>query len=187
MGDAPSKEKKQDERLQLLVNESFINFLVAENKNNEDMYIRNPHNALYYCGRRYGVMLDPEIHKMRDAYLNQLLDARKIELTNSNYRIHNTGLFWGNLSINFIYHAPNEKKLHLQWYQQRNNREYDIYLMTQDWNYMRRTAKLENEQGDRQDFYCFNIEKPAEGISYIEYFCQLVETEFKEFIENNNI
>lgn len=187
MGDAPSKEKKQDERLQLLVNESFINFLVAENKNNEDMYIRNPHNALYYCGRRYGVMLDPEIHKMRDAYLNQLLDARKIELTNSNYRIHNTGLFWGNLSINFIYHAPNEKKLHLQWYQQRNNREYDIYLMTQDWNYMRRTAKLENEQGDRQDFYCFNVEKPTDSISYIKYFCQLVEAEFKEFIENNDI
>lgn len=186
MGDAPSKEKKQDERLQLLANESFVNFLVAENKNNEDMYIRHPHNALYYCGRRYGVMLNPEIHKMRDAYLNQLLDARKIELTNNNYRINNTGLFWGNLSINFIYHAPNGKDLHLQWYQQRNNREYDIYLMTQDWNYMRRTAKLENAQGDRQDFYCFNVEKPADGISYIEYFCQLVEAEFNEFIENNN-
>ena len=183
MGDAPSEEKKQDERLQLLANESFVTFLVKENKNNEDMYIRDPHNALYYCGRKYGVMLE---HKMRDSYLNQLLDANKIELTDSNNRIADTGLFWGNFSINFIYHA-NGKDLHLQWYRQRNNREYDIYLMTEDWNYMRRTTKLENEQGDRQDFYCFNIEKPADGISYIEYFCQLVETEFKEFIENNNI
>ena len=183
MGDAPSEEKKQDERLQLLANESFVTFLVKENKNNEDMYIRDPHNALYYCGRKYGVMLE---HKMRDSYLNQLLDANKIELTDSNNRIADTGLFWGNFSINFIYHA-NGKDLHLQWYRQRNNREYDIYLMTEDWNYMRRTTKLENEQGDRQDFYCFNIEKPADGISYIEFFCQLVETEFKEFIENNNI
>ena len=183
MGDAPSEEKKQDERLQLLANESFVTFLVKENKNNEDMYIRDPHNALYYCGRKYGVMLE---HKMRDSYLNQLLDANKIELTDSNNRIADTGLFWGNFSINFIYHA-NGKDLHLQWYRQRNNREYDIYLMTEDWNYMRRTTKLKNEQGDRQDFYCFNIEKPADGISYIEYFCQLVETEFKEFIENNNI
>lgn len=183
MGDAPSEEKKQDERLQLLANESFVTFLVKENKNNEDMYIRDPHNALYYCGRKYGVMLE---HKMRDSYLNQLLDANKIELTDSNNRIADTGLFWGNFSINFIYHA-NGKDLHLQWYRQRNNREYDIYLMTEDWNYMRRTTKLENGQGDRQDFYCFNIEKPADGISYIEYFCQLVETEFKEFIENNNI
>lgn len=154
MGDAPSEEKKQDERLQLLANESFVTFLVKENKNNEDMYIRDPHNALYYCGRKYGVMLE---HKMRDSYLNQLLDANKIELTDSNNRIADTGLFWGNFSINFIYHA-NGKDLHLQWYRQRNNREYDIYLMTEDWNYMRRTTKLENEQGDRQDFYCFNIE-----------------------------
>lgn len=183
MGDAPSEEKKQDERLQLLANESFVTFLVNENKNNEDMYIRDPHNALYYCGRKYGVMLE---HKMRDSYLNQLLDANKIELTDSNNRIADTGLFWGNFNINFIYHT-NGKDLHLQWYRQRNNREYDIYLMTEDWNYMRRTTKLENEQGDRQDFYCFNIEKPADSISYIEYFCQLVETEFKEFIENNNI
>ena len=163
--------------------QSMPSQLVKENKNNEDMYIRDPHNALYYCGRKYGVMLE---HKMRDSYLNQLLDANKIELTDSNNRIADTGLFWGNFSINFIYHA-NGKDLHLQWYRQRNNREYDIYLMTEDWNYMRRTTKLENEQGDRQDFYCFNIEKPADGISYIEYFCQLVETEFKEFIENNNI
>ena len=186
-GDAPSEEKKQDERLRILEDESFVRFLVKENKNNEDMYIRNPHNALYFCGRKYGVMLDPEIHEIRDFYLNRLFDAGIIELTDSNRRIDGTGLFWGNLDINFIYHATNEKDLHLQWYQQRNNNTYDIYLMTQDWNYMERKTKLENEQGDKQNFYCFNVEKPTDSISDIEQFCHQVETEFKEFIENNNV
>ena len=187
MGSAPSKEKKQDERLQLLADESFVEFLVKENEKNEDMYIRNPHNALYYCRNKYGVMLDPEIHKKRDYYLNRLLEEGKIELTESNRRIADTGLFWGNLSINFIYHAPNGKNLHLQWYQQRTNNTYDIYLMAEDWHYMGRSTKLEDEQGDRQNYYCFNIEKPADNISDIEYFCQQVETEFKEFIENEAV
>lgn len=180
----PPEEKKEDERLQRLADESFVNFLVTENKNNADMYIRNPHNALYYCGCKYGVMLD---HKMRDSYLNRLLEEGKIELTENNRRIADTGLFWGDLNINFIYHASNGKNLHLQWYQQRNNENYDIYLMTQDWRYIERKTKLENEQGDRQKYYCFNVEKPAENDSDIEHFCRQVETEFKEFIENNNI
>lgn len=182
MGNAPSKEKKHDERLQLLADESFVKFLITENKNNEDMYIRNPHNALYYCGRKYGVMLDPETHKKRDYYLNRLLEEGKIELTESNRRIADTGLFWGNFSINFIYHAPSGKNLYLQWYQQRDNRKYDIYLMTHNWSHMERNTKLENEQGDKQNFYCFNVEKPTEDISDIKNFCLQVETEFKEFI-----
>lgn len=30
MGDAPSEEKKENERLQILANESFVKFLVSE-------------------------------------------------------------------------------------------------------------------------------------------------------------
>lgn len=178
MGDAPSEEKKENERLQILANESFVKFLVSENTNNENLYIRHPHDALYYCGNMYGVMLD---YPMRDTYLNHLLDAGIIELTDSNKRIAGTGLFWGYLSINFIYHV-NGKELYLRWNKQSNNKEYDIYLMTQEWDYKRRSIVLENEQGDKKQYYCFNIAEPSDGTSYINSFCQQVETEFAEFI-----
>ena len=180
MGDAPSEEKKENERLQILANESFVKFLVSENTNNENLYIRHPHDALYYCGNMYGVMLD---YPMRDTYLNHLLDAGIIELTDSNKRIAGTGLFWGYLSINFIYHV-NGKELYLQWNKQSNNKEYDIYLMTQEWDYKRRSIVLENEQGDKKQYYCFNIAEPSDGTSYINSFCQQVETEFAEFISD---
>lgn len=177
MGHSPSNETKSD-KIRLLANESFVRFLVSENTNNWNLYIRHPHDALYYCGYKYGVMLN---YPMRDTYLNQLLDAGIIELTDSNKRIAGTGLFWGNLSINFIYHV-NGKELYLQWYKQSNNKEYDIYLMTQEWDYKRRNIVLENEQGDKKQYYCFNIAKPSDGTPYIKSFCQQVETEFAEFI-----
>lgn len=179
MGHSPSNETKS-EKIRLLANESFVKFLVSENTHNWNLYIRHPHDALYYCGYKYGVMLN---YPMRDTYLNRLLDAGIIELTDSNKRIAGTGLFWGNLSINFIY----RKELYLQWYKQSNNREYDIYLMTQEWDYKRRSIVLENEQGDKKQYYCFNIAKPSDGTSYIDSFCQQVETEFAEFISEKNI
>ena len=177
MGHSPSNETKS-EKIRLLANESFVRFLVSENTNNWNLYIRHPHDALYYCGYKYGVMLN---YPMRDAYLNRLLDAGFIELTDSNKRIAGIGLFWGNLSINFIYHV-NGKELYLQWYKQRNNKEYDIYLMTQEWDYKRRPIVLENEQGDKKQYYCFNIAEPSDGTSHIDCFYQQVETEFAEFI-----
>ena len=178
MGYSPSEETKQDRRLQLLANKSFVDFLVKENTNNWNLYIRHPHDALYYCRWKYGVMLN---YPIRDLYLNQLYDAKIIELTNRNKRIGDTGLFWGDFNINFIY----RKILYLQWNQQRNNKEYDIYLMypmAQGWNRMRRPTASGNKQDDKKEYYCFNIAEPSDGISYIENFCQQVETEFAEFI-----
>ena len=169
MGYPPSEEMKQDRKLQLLSNKSFVDFLVKENTNNWNLYIRHPHDALYYCGWKYGVMLN---YPVRDLYLNQLLDVEIIELTNRNKRIEGTGLFWGDFDINFIY----RRRLYLQWYRQGN-----IYLMTKDWTYMKRPTALENEQGDKKQFYCFNITKPSDGISFVENFCKQIETEFAEF------
>ena len=169
MGYPPSEEMKQDRKLQLLSNKSFVDFLVKENTNNWNLYIRHPHDALYYCGWKYGVMLN---YPVRDLYLNQLLDVEIIELTNRNKRIEGTGLFWGDFDINFIYRW----RLYLQWYRQGN-----IYLMTKDWTYMKRPTALENEQGDKKQFYCFNITKPSDGISFVENFCKQIETEFAEF------
>lgn len=181
MGHSPSNETKSD-KIRLLANESFVRFLVSENTNNWNLYIRHPHDALYYCGWKYGVMLN---YSIRDLYLNQLLDAGIIELTNRNKRIEGTGLFWGDFNINFIYHTHNGKILYLQWNQQRNNKEYDIYLMysmAQGWNRKRRPTVSGNEQDDKKEYYCFNIAEPSDGISYIESFCQQVEAEFAGFI-----
>lgn len=176
-GDSPSKETKQDRRLQVLADENFVKFLVCKNTDNRDMYIRDPHDALYYCGRKCGVMLS---YELRDSWLNKLLEERKIELTESNSRIENTGLFWGDFSINFIYLLKNGKSLHLQWFQQRNDICYDIYLMTEDWNYKRRENRLVDAQGERQEYYCFNID---DGNPSADHFEQQIETEFKVFLD----
>ena len=179
MGDGPAEQTSDDRRMRLLTDESLLSFLVTENKNDLDMYIRNPHDALYYCGYKYGVMLNFE---RRDACLNQLLDARIIELTDKNLRIENTGLFWGEFNINFLYHARNGRTLPLQWNQQRNDNTYDIYLMTDEWSKKKRPTLLENIKDDRKEYYCFNVEKPSDDTSVVEQFCNQVEEEFAEFI-----
>ena len=175
MGDGPSEKTSDDRRMRLLTDESMVSFLVTENKNESDMYIRDPHDALYYCGYKYGVMLNFE---RRDTYLNLLLDEGVIELTDRNRRIDNTGLFWGDFNINFLYHARNGHTLHLQWYQQRNYNAYDIYLMTNEWSYKMRPDSLENELGDRKKYYCFNVEIPNDDTSIIEQFHKQVEENF---------
>lgn len=190
MGDKPSTEWKPDRRLRLLSSRSLIEHLVKENPKGQDMYIRYPHDSLYYCGRKYGVMLSyPE----RDKCLNELLKNNKIELvTDWNKKIDiekdeygdKDVVFWGDLNIHFVYHTKNGHSLHLQWYRGGSSTEYDIYLMNEDWEYKKRTTHMEKEHGDRKRFYCFNfnIDKSS-GKSLADQFCSQVETEFAEFIE----
>lgn len=186
----PSKERKVDRRLRLLSSRSLIEHLVKENPKGQDMYIRYPHDSLYYCGMKYGVMLSyPE----RDKCLNELLKNNKIELvTDWNKKIDiekdeygdKDVVFWGDLNIHFVYHTKNGHSLHLQWYRGGSSTEYDIYLMNEDWEYKKRTTHMEKEHGDRKRFYCFNfnIDKSS-GKSLADQFCSQVETEFAEFIE----
>lgn len=186
----PSKERKEDRRLRLLACKSLIERIVAKNTQGQDMYIRDPYDALHYCGRKYGVMLS---YQKRDKCLNELLnmgEKKKIVLTDQNkpiiipkaeYGDENVVLFWGNLDINFVYCPENAKPLHLQWYRGRSKTEYDIYLMNEDWTY----KTLEDEKGDRKRLYCFNLHiDESSGKSLADQFCQQVETEFAEFIKN---
>ena len=193
MGEGPSKEKKPNEQrrqLRLLSSRSLIEHLVKENPKGQDMYIRNPHDSLYYCGSKYGVMLN---YEKRDQCLNELLKNNKIELvTDWNKKIDiekdeygdKDVVFWGDLNIHFVYHTKNGHSLHLQWYRGGSSTEYDIYLMNEDWEYKKRTTHMEKEHGDRKRFYCFNfnIDKSS-GKSLADQFCSQVETEFAEFIE----
>lgn len=187
----PSKERKEGRRLRLLSSKSLIEHLVAENAQGLDMYIRSPHDALHYCGRKYGVMLSyPE----RDKCLNELLRNNKIKLVadwNEDKYIEKDEygdedvVFWGNLDINFTYRPENGKPIHLQWYRGRSSTEYDIYLMNEDWTYKIRPTPLEDEKGDRKRLYCFNLHiDESSGKSLADQFCKQVETEFAEFIKN---
>ncbi len=187
----PSKERKMDRRLRLLSSSSLIEYLVAKNAQGLDMYIRNPHDALHYCGRKYGVMLN---YEKRDQCLNELLKNNKIELVadwNKKIDIEKDDygdkdvVFWGDLNIYFVYHAKNGHSLHLQWYRGGSSTEYDIYLMNEDWGYKIRTTHMEKEHGDRKRYYCFNFNiDESSGESLADQFCLQVEEEFAEFIKN---
>lgn len=190
MGEGPSTERKSDRRLRLLSSRSLIEHLVKENPKGQDMYIRYPHDSLYYCGRKYGVMLSyPE----RDKCLNELLNIGKIDLTEPNERIiiskdeygDEDVVFWGSLDINFVYYPENGEPLHLQWYQGGSSAEYEIYLMNEDWKYKIRSTPLENEKGDRKRLYYFNLNiDESSDESLVKQFCIQAETEFAEFIKN---
>ena len=191
MGAEPSKERKEDRQLRLLSSKSLIEHLVKKNAQGLDMYIRDPHDALHYCGRKYGVMLS---YQERDKCLNELLNKEKgkIVLTDQNERIiilkdeygDEDVVFWGDLNINFVYCPENGKPLHLQWYRGRSSTEYDIYLMNEDWTYKIRPTPLENGQGNRKRFYCFNLIDESPGKSLANQFCKQVKEEFGEFIKN---
>ena len=186
----PSKERKEDRWLRLLSSKSLIEHLVAENAQGLDMYIRSPHDALYYCGRKYGVMLS---YQERDKCLNELKNEGKIKLTDQNEPIiipkdeygDEDVVFWGDLNINFVYYPENGEPLHLQWYQGGSSAEYEIYLMNEDWTYKIRPTPLENGQGDRKRFYYFNLNiDESSDESLVKQFCIQAETEFAEFIKN---
>lgn len=194
MGEGPSTERKSDRRLRLLSSRSLIEHLVKENPKGQDMYIRYPHDSLYYCGRKYGVMLS---YEKRDKCLNKLLENNKIELISDWNKKIDIGkdeygdedvVFWGDLNINFVYYPENGEPLHLQWYQGGSSAEYEIYLMNEDWTYKMRATPLEDE-GDRKRYYCFNLhidESSGElsGKSLADQFCKQVKEEFGEFIKN---
>ena len=191
MGEGPSTERKSDRRLRLLSSRSLIEHLVKENPKGQDMYIRYPHDSLYYCGRKYGVMLS---YEKRDKCLNKLLENNKIELISDWNKKIDIGkdeygdedvVFWGDLNINFVYYPENGEPLHLQWYQGGSSAEYEIYLMNEDWTYKIRPTPLENGQGDRKRFYCFNLNiDESSDESLVKQFCIQAETEFAEFIKN---
>ena len=51
-----------------------------------------------------------------------------------------------------------------RWYRESNSKEYDIYLMDAQWNYIHRPNEKSEEQGDRKNCYCFNVEKELPNV-----------------------
>ena len=159
MGDEPWTEIK-DTRIRVLSNRSLIQYILKHNENKRDMYIRWPYDALYFCGDKRGVLLS---HEDRNRVISELLKDTRFQLNNEDVLIPGTNLFWG-FDIDLLFHQTTEKTIYFRWYREHNSQAYDIYIMDSQWNYMHRPSEKTDEQGDRKNCYCFNVESTPSNV-----------------------
>ena len=159
MGDEPRTEIK-DTRIRVLSNRSLIQYILKHNENKRDMYIRWPYDALYFCGDKRGVLLS---YEDRNRVISELLKDTQFQLNNENVLIPGTNLFWG-FDIDLLFHQTTEKTIYFRWYREHNSQAYDIYIMDSQWNYMHRPSEKTDEQGDRKNCYCFNVESTPSNV-----------------------
>lgn len=152
MGDEPRTEII-DEKIKTLSNRSLIEYVLKRNENKRDMYIRWPYNALYFCGDKQGVLLS---YGFRNQAISALLKDTRFLLVNEDIRIPGTNLFWG-FDIDILFHPIPEKTIRFRWYRENNNKTYDIYIMDDQWNYIQRPNEKPEAQGDKKNYYCFNV------------------------------
>ena len=159
MGDEPWTEIK-DTRIRVLSNRSLVRYILKHNENKRDMYIRWPYDALYFCGDKRGVLLS---HEDRNRVISELLKDTRFQLNNEDVLIPGTNLFWG-FDIDLLFHQTTEKTIYFRWYREHNSQAYDIYIMDSQWNYMHRPSEKTDEQGDRKNCYCFNVESTPSNV-----------------------
>ena len=159
MGDEPWTEIK-DTRIRVLSNRSLIQYILKHNENKRDMYIRWPYDALYFCGDKRGVLLS---YEDRNRVISELLKDTRFQLNNEDVLIPGTNLFWG-FDIDLLFHQTTEKTIYFRWYREHNSQAYDIYIMDSQWNYMYRPSEKTDEQGDRKNCYCFNVESTPSNV-----------------------
>ena len=159
MGDEPRTEIN-DERIRALSNRSLIEYIIKRNENKREMYIRWPYDALYFCGEKRGVLLS---YGDRNLAISALLKDGRFQLNNEDIIIPGTNLYWG-FDIDMTFQIEPEKTIHFRWYRESNNQAYDIYLMDDQWNYKHRPNEKPEEQGDRKNCYCFNVERDKSNV-----------------------
>lgn len=153
IGDNPRSEIS-DNKIRTLANRSLIEYIIKRNENKKDMYIRFPHDALYFCGDKRGVLLSYDYRNK--VILNLMLKDTRFRLYNEDVIIPDTNLLWG-FDIDMIY-KEQEKTIFFRWYRERNHKTYDIYLMDNQWHCIRRPNEKGAERGDRKNYYCFNVD-----------------------------
>jgi hypothetical protein len=159
MGDEPRTEIK-DEKIKTLSNRSLIEYILKQNENKREMYIRWPYDALYFCGEKRGVLLS---YGDRNRVISELLKDSRFQLNNEDVLIPGTYLLWG-FDIDMLFHPTPEKTIYFRWYREHNSQAYDIYIMDSQWNYMHRPTEKIDEQGDKKNCYCFNIESTPTNV-----------------------
>ena len=159
MGDEPRTEIK-DERIKTLSNRSLIEYILKRNENKREMYIRWPYDALYFCGDKRGVLLS---YGFRNQAISAILEDTRFQLNDEDVLIPGTNLLWG-FDIDMLFHPTPEKTIRFRWYRENNNQAYDIYIMDNQWNYIHRPNEKTEEQGDKKNCYCFNVERTLTNI-----------------------
>lgn len=124
------------------------------------MYIRWPYDALYFCGDKRGVLLS---YGFRNQAISAMLEDSRFHLFNENVQIPGTNLLWG-FDIDMLFHPTPEKTIYFRWYREHNSQAYDIYIMDSQWNYLHRPTEKIEEQGDRKNCYCFNVESTPSNV-----------------------
>ena len=161
MGNEPrNKDEIEDNRIKTLANRSLIEYIIKQNENKKDMYIRWPYYALYFCGDKRGVLLSYDYRNK--VILEMMLKDTRFQLNNKDVVIPNTNLLWG-FDIDIIYKEQN-KTIYFRWYRERNNQCYDIYLMDNHWKYIQRPNEKGTEHGDRKNYYCFNVDRETANV-----------------------
>ncbi len=159
MGDEPRTEIK-DERIKTLSNRSLIEYILKRNENKREMYIRWPYDALYFCGDKRGVLLS---YGFRNQAISAILEDTRFQLNDEDVLIPGTNLLWG-FDIDMLFHPTPEKTIYFRWYREHNSQAYDIYIMDSQWNYLHRPTEKIEEQGDRKNCYCFNVESTPSNV-----------------------
>ena len=179
MGDE-ARTEISDERISALSNRSLIEYILKRNENKREMYIRWPYDALYFCGDKRGVLLS---YSDRNKVIFDMLKNGRFRLNNEDIIIPGTNLYWG-FDIDMIFQLEPEKDIHFRWYRESNNQAYDIYLMDDQWNYKHRPNEKPEEQGDRKNCYCFNVEKNLPNV--VETIISKLKTEHEQSEKDSN-
>lgn len=174
MGDG-SRTEINDERISALSNRSLIDYILKQNGNKREMYIRWPYDALYFCGDKCGVLLS---YRDRNQAISAMLKDGRFQLNNEEIIISGTNFFWG-FDIDIIFHNE-ENTIYFRWYRERNNQTYDIYLMDSQWNYIHRPNEKAEEQGDRKKCYCFNVKRDNDISNVVKTLIQNLISEQSE-------
>ncbi len=176
MGDPPKNASDiEDNRIKKLSDHSLVDYIIKRNDNKRDMYIRWPYDVLYFCGDKNGVMLSND---NRDKTITELLKDDRFYLLSKSSQIPNTNMFWG-FDIDFVFNYSDSIQYNLRWYREQNDQTYDIYIMDKDWNFLRRNDIRYEYTGDKQSFYCFNIDT-QNGSSFVDQIIDNIKKEFNQ-------
>lgn len=94
----------------------------------------------------------------RNRILTLAFDEGHVFSNHTEQRLGDSGFFWGD-DINFKYKSEKHQKVYrFQWWHSRNDSEFDVYLMTNEWEYAKRQHTPIEIVGTNIDtYFCANV------------------------------
>ena len=99
----------------------------------------------------------------RNRILTLAFDEGHVFSNHTEQRLGDSGFFWGD-DINFKYKSEKHQKVYrFQWWHSRNDSEFDVYLMTHEWEYAKRQHTPIEIVGTNIDtYFCANVPDNAD-------------------------